>query len=93
MDLNVNFWGLRHNFETDLFQGLKLQKSGISYGYRFIFLKKTLELIWPIQTEIYDPDLNKMKGPFRFNLDHPFKIQRLGTVPSIQPVRTEEAAG
>jgi hypothetical protein len=61
---------------------VKLQKFKISYGYQFIFLKKNLGLIWAVQTEIYNLDLNKMKGYFRSNLDRPSKIQRLRSFPS-----------
>jgi hypothetical protein len=62
---------------------VKLQKSEISYDYQFIFVKKTLGLIWAVQTKIYGPDLNKMKSYFRSNLDRPSEIQRLETVSSI----------
>jgi hypothetical protein len=60
----------------------KLQKSGISYGYRFIFLKKNLRLIWAVQTETYGPDLKKMKGYFHSILNRPSRIRRLGSFPS-----------
>jgi hypothetical protein len=63
-------------------QSLGSQVLEISYCYRFIFLKKTLRLIWVVQTEIYGLDLNKMKCYFRSNLDHPSKIWRLGSFPS-----------
>jgi hypothetical protein len=43
---------------------------------------KNLGLIWAIQTEIYGPDLNKMKGYFRSNLNLPYMIQWLGSFPS-----------
>jgi hypothetical protein len=57
------------------------------------FTKENPGLIWDVQTKIYGPDLNKMKGYFCSHPDRSTKIQRSEWLLLHSAGETEEATG